>query len=461
MSKMNLTIRETYVSYWLRTAAFLLLLAMGVFACTSSDPDTPSTQPGIEIPAESQAFFTNGLELSATGEQSQIFFTATADWTASVEDTKVSSWLTVSPLSGKAGKATLTLSAQKAAVVHKAVVTITCSHIVKKLTVTQPKAMVPVEKLIISAPITPLELLVGETAVLSAVIAPEEAADNELTWTSSAPSVAEVSAAGVVTAKALGSAEITATADGKTSNTLLFKVVSKKSNQGLKAAYADFLGTWIVTGTEHKWFYQGDEVNKPATYSYEIQIIENEKDKTYLIQNWETGATPEDAAHLYYGSKVEQSLYSYFKNVAHVNVDVLAWYDADKGQLHINRQTFSHLTGQNKTVEFLGDVVDPDGHTSIGSFNSTDGDVEAADRDYTICDFLLQENGSVNICASDLLPSQWMNMAFMGYARYDGFLYSMHYNKKFAFPYSMVKKPSISTEGTSVDDYKDYDNIPW
>jgi hypothetical protein len=33
-----------------------------------------------------------------------------------------------------------------------------------------------------------------------------------------------------------------------------------------------------------------------------------------------------------------------------------------------------------------------------------------------------------------------MNMAFMGYARYDGFLWSMHYNKKFAFPYSMVKK---------------------
>lgn len=334
--------------HWEKAMA-MLLLVLGLTACSSSDPDViEKPEPEIIIPEESQEFFANGVELSPEGGSQDIYFTATDDWTATAEDTKGSSWLTVSPSSGKSGKVKLTLSAQKANGAQSAVVTISSGKVFKKLPVTQP---------------------------------------------------------------------------------------AKKANQGIKAAYADFLGTWIVTGTEHKWFM--DEGQKPATYSYEIQIIENEKNKSYLIQNWETGATPEDAAHLYYGSTVKQSLYSYFTTVTRINVNVVAWYDADKGQLHIDRQTFYHLTGQNKTVEFLGDVVDPDGHTSIGSFNSTDGDTV---KDYTICDFLLQENGSVNICASDLLPAQWMNMAFMGYARYDGFLWSMHYNKKFAFPYSMVKK---------------------
>ena len=39
---------------------------------------------------------------------------------------------------------------------------------------------------------------------------------------------------------------------------------------------------------------------------------------------------------------------------------------------------------------------------------------------------------------SAIIASHQYPIAFMGYARYEGFLWSMHYNAKFAFPYSMV-----------------------
>ena len=65
---------------------------------------------------------------------------------------------------------------------------------------------------------------------------------------------------------------------------------------GVKAAYEDFIGRWIVTGTEHQWFM--DEGETPATYSYSIQIEAAAEENTYTVKNWETWYKEEDRAHL-------------------------------------------------------------------------------------------------------------------------------------------------------------------
>ena len=71
-----------------------------------------------------------------------------------------------------------------------------------------------------SVTVTPatLALTVGDKDTLTAAVAPENATDKTVTWSSSAPTIAEVNAStGEVTAKGAGSATITAaTANGKT-----------------------------------------------------------------------------------------------------------------------------------------------------------------------------------------------------------------------------------------------------
>ncbi|MDE6479120.1 MAG: Ig-like domain-containing protein, partial [Muribaculaceae bacterium] len=80
---------------------------------------------------------------------------------------------------------------------------------------------------------TKLSLTEGETATLTATIAPENATDKTVTWTSSDASVASVSDKGVVTAVKAGTATITATsANGKTANctvTVAANIISVES----------------------------------------------------------------------------------------------------------------------------------------------------------------------------------------------------------------------------------------
>ena len=65
---------------------------------------------------------------------------------------------------------------------------------------------------------TKVELITGNTVVLTATVNPSNATNKGITWKSSNTAVATVSSSGVVTAKSAGTASITATADGKTAS---------------------------------------------------------------------------------------------------------------------------------------------------------------------------------------------------------------------------------------------------
>ena len=80
---------------------------------------------------------------------------------------------------------------------------------IKVWTVTMPVSGVALDK-------TSAELQVGKTLTLTATVTPDNATDKAVAWTSSNDAVATVDANGVVTAKAEGTATITATSGGKT-----------------------------------------------------------------------------------------------------------------------------------------------------------------------------------------------------------------------------------------------------
>jgi uncharacterized protein YjdB len=87
------------------------------------------------------------------------------------------------------------------------------------VTVTQP-----VTSLLLKSPATTLKL--KKTLKLTATIAPSNATNKNITWSSSNTKIATVSSTGVVTGKAVGSVKITAkTADGNFTKQVTLKVV--------------------------------------------------------------------------------------------------------------------------------------------------------------------------------------------------------------------------------------------
>lgn len=96
-----------------------------------------------------------------------------------------------------------------AGIAGKAVLTAKCGDFTAKCNVTVVPKPVPAESITLSA--TELTLEEGETATLTATVAPEEATDKSVVWTSSNEVVATVSEEGEVVALAEGTAVITAT----------------------------------------------------------------------------------------------------------------------------------------------------------------------------------------------------------------------------------------------------------
>lgn len=90
-------------------------------------------------------------------------------------------------------------------------------------TVTVEAKEVPVTSITLSE--TEVELMVGKTASLTATVNPKDATDSSVEWTSSNTKVATVSREGVITAKAVGTAVITAAGANDKSATCTVKVI--------------------------------------------------------------------------------------------------------------------------------------------------------------------------------------------------------------------------------------------
>ncbi len=84
--------------------------------------------------------------------------------------------------------------------------------------------VVPVGAVIVCPPSK--KLVIGESTQLTATVLPEHATNKSVTWSSDNPNVATVSSTGVVVAKGMGAATITATsAEGTVSSSMTLKVV--------------------------------------------------------------------------------------------------------------------------------------------------------------------------------------------------------------------------------------------
>lgn len=130
---------------------FCLLLCHGCSYGENEEPaPKPEEKPSITVPSSQTPPVFN-----QAGGNSTYSFTATADWTISTAETRNVSWLTVQPLSGKAGEAELTVittandtpDERRATVTIKAV-TASCQFVVSQkqkdaLTVTSNKIEMP------------------------------------------------------------------------------------------------------------------------------------------------------------------------------------------------------------------------------------------------------------------------------------------------------------------------------
>ncbi|MBO4540945.1 MAG: Ig domain-containing protein, partial [Bacilli bacterium] len=88
-----------------------------------------------------------------------------------------------------------------------------CAPVESSSSDTEPSSSQGIEVTGVTLNAATLEIGVGKTAQLTATITPENAANKNLSWTSANPSVATVSAEGVVTGVALGTTLVTVTTE--------------------------------------------------------------------------------------------------------------------------------------------------------------------------------------------------------------------------------------------------------
>ena len=208
-----------------------LWLTIAVLAIASSGCKTVETVPEkIEIPASSQTVFSVGINFDSgvssdpgtnppqedVPQTQEVHFTAPEPWTATASDTKASTWLTVLPDSGAAGDVEMQVTAQPNTTyeAREATVRIKSGNAEASFTVKQKGKPRPVESVTLDR--TSLELTEGESATLTATVAPENATYKTVTWSSSDATVAAVDASGKVTAVKAGEAVITTKSGDKT-----------------------------------------------------------------------------------------------------------------------------------------------------------------------------------------------------------------------------------------------------
>lgn len=179
------------LSRWYRVLLLPVAVLLGLTAC--EEADNPAAV--LEIPKESQEYFNNGVSFSATPAEGalsvKVSFKTSMDWTVTSEETKTVPWLTVSPLSGKAGSAEITITAQENTTeqLRSAKVLITCGEIIKTIKVTQKAGSKPGPSTVtVNLDKASAQMKVGETLELIATVLP----DQEAVWFSSDEKVATV-----------------------------------------------------------------------------------------------------------------------------------------------------------------------------------------------------------------------------------------------------------------------------
>ena len=269
----------------------LELAAIAASLLAFSGCDEVENTAEISIPdAASQELFTQGVNFSANGDlTATVSFTSSLEWSAAVEEvevTKAPSWLTVSPISGPAGPAEITITAQENSDEKErtAKVTITCGDISKSLGVTQqgvqPEPSVPVTSITLDR--TEAEMTIGETLLLFPTILPDDARDKTITWSSSSPKVASVAGETIpdVTGIPIPVGKVTALGEGET-------IITAKAGEK-EAKCKIIVGKGTVAVAEIKLNKDNLELEPGKTEQLTVTVMpENATDKTVT---WSTSA---------------------------------------------------------------------------------------------------------------------------------------------------------------------------
>ncbi|MFI3299722.1 MAG: right-handed parallel beta-helix repeat-containing protein [Rikenellaceae bacterium] len=170
------------------------LLALGLQSCENQEEIVPDS---VEITSSAAAIIFN----ESTSASQELSFYANVDWCVDVAG---ATWFTLTPLSGDAGSNTLTVEVDNtiAYVDQEATVTINAGSASVEFSVSQTA---PKEASGLSISTPQRKLVLGQVLQLEIITEPLGAPiTDELTWTSSDPSVISIDENGLATALALG-----------------------------------------------------------------------------------------------------------------------------------------------------------------------------------------------------------------------------------------------------------------
>ena len=307
------------------------LLSFAAIICVSACDDieipaTPETIASLEVLQESLEYFNSGISFTATAAEGtltvKVGFTSSLNWSASIADAggNAVSWLTISPTSGQAGPAEITVTAQdnRSEKSRSAKLTLTCESITKTVNITQAGYVPPrveVTEVILSKWL--LELDPGQSEQIEVIVHPDNATDKTVTWSSSDTSVATV-ADGNITGVAPGEAIVTAQA-GNVKDECKVIVIDpasiravdlglnvKWANMNLGATAPEEYGDYYAWGEIEPYYTSQDPLtwkdDKPNGYAWESYKWCNDGDYKRLTKYcpanktsyWDGEGSPDD-----------------------------------------------------------------------------------------------------------------------------------------------------------------------
>ena len=191
-----------------------LLLVAGIIFTGCRNNETPEA-----IVVANPESLEQTVSADARTGTSTVKFTTQASWISSIAEESTGAsvmWASISPWRGNAGDHNITINLQPntTGADRTAIITITSGDEDIQIRITQryvrADGTIPVAGVTLSE--SALELTVGETKKLTATVTPDNAANQNVTWSSSRPAVASVTD-GVVTALTAGTTTITVTTD--------------------------------------------------------------------------------------------------------------------------------------------------------------------------------------------------------------------------------------------------------